>query len=69
MAAKTAEELYAHMVRQLPMKERLRLAALILNGVVPMLPPADEQEAWNEEDLRDLTRASLEYAAQTNDEG
>lgn len=29
----TAEEIYASTVRELPVEERLRLAALILNGV------------------------------------
>jgi hypothetical protein len=62
MATKTVEELYNQVVRRLPVKERLQLAALILNGVIPAF--VEESEAWSEEDLRDLTRASLEYAAQ-----
>lgn len=61
------EELYNQVVRRLPVKERLRLAALILNGLVPV--SVEESEAWSEEDLRDLTRASLEYAAQAHEEG
>jgi len=70
MASKTTEELYAKAVCRLPLKERLRLAAMILNGVIPTLAPADvdEKEAWSEEDLRDLTVASLWYAAQAHEE-
>lgn len=67
MATKTVEELYTQVVRRLPVKERLRLAALILNGLVPA--SVEESEAWSEEDLRDLARASLEYAAQAHEEG
>lgn len=71
MAAKNAEEVYTEVVRRLPLKERLRLAALILNGVVPALTPTgvNENEAWSEEDLRELTLASLWYATHTNEEG
>lgn len=70
MGPKTVEELYTKVVRPLPLKERLRLAALILNGVVPVLTPAgvDESEVWSEEDLRDLTLASSCHAAQANNE-
>jgi len=55
MAAQTADKLYAK-VRQLPLKERLRLAALILNDVIPAV---DEGTVWSEEDLQDVVRASL----------
>ena len=68
MTAKTAEDLYKTMVRRLPLAERLRLAALILNGVVPTSAAAeiDEQNSWSEEDLRDLTLTSAWYAAQAD---
>lgn len=65
MAAQTADRLYTQVVRQLPVKERLRLAALILNDVVPSVE-ADESESWEEEDLRDIALASLSYGIQTN---
>lgn len=66
-----AEELYNDQVRRLPLKEQLRLAALILNEALPAFSPSrvDEGEAWSEEDIRDLTLASLHYAAQADQEG
>ena len=71
MATKSVEEIYTREVRRLPLKERLKLAALILDGVVNVSDRADidEQTLWNEEDLRDLSVASLWYAAQANDKG
>jgi hypothetical protein len=69
MATKTAEDVYKTTVRRLPVAERLRLAALILNGVVPPGAAAkiDEQDSWSEEDLRDLTLTASWYAAQTDE--
>ncbi|MBI1742836.1 hypothetical protein HYR54_07175 [Candidatus Acetothermia bacterium] len=69
MTTKSAEEIYTKEVRRLPLKERLRLAALILDGVVNLSNRADidEQTLWSEEDLRDLSVASLWYATQAND--
>jgi hypothetical protein len=64
MAAQTADKLYAK-VRQLPLKERLRLAALILNDVIPAV---DEGTVWSEEDLQDVVRASLRYGAEADEE-
>jgi hypothetical protein len=64
MAAQTADKLYAK-VRQLPLKERLRLAALILNDVIPAV---DEGTVWSEEDLQDIVRASLRYGAEADEE-
>jgi hypothetical protein len=60
MAAQTADKLYAK-VRQLPLKERLLLAALTLNDVIPAV---DEGTVWSEEDLQDIVRASLRYGAE-----
>jgi hypothetical protein len=65
MTAQTADKLYIRVVRQLPVKERLRLAALILNDVVPSVE-ADESESWSEEDLQDVALASLRYGIQTD---
>ena len=58
------ERLYEDLVRPLPLKERLRLAALILNEVVPtrFSSEVDIGEVWSEEDIRDLTLTSLWYA-------
>jgi hypothetical protein len=64
MAAQTADRLYAK-VRQLPLKERLRLAALILNDVIPAV---DEGTVWSKEDLQDIVRASLRYGAEADEE-
>jgi len=61
MRVHTVETLY-NMVRQLPPKERLRLAALILQEIVTV--SIEEGDAWSEEDLQDLARASLHYATQ-----
>ncbi len=66
MAAQTADRLYIRLVRQLPVKEQLRLAALILNDVVPSVE-ADESESWSEEDLQDVALASLRYGTQTDE--
>jgi len=63
MAEQTADKLYVK-VRQLPLKERLRLAALILNDVIPVV---DEGTAWSEEDLQDIVRASLRYGAEADE--
>lgn len=70
MSSKTAEELYEDLVRPLPLKERLRLAALILNEVIPTLSTSkvDDGEAWSNEDIRDLTLTSLWYATQSEQE-
>jgi len=64
MPSKTTEELYEDLVRPLPLKERLRLAALILNGAVLTLSASevDDGEVWSDEDIRDLTLTSLWYA-------
>lgn len=65
MVAQAADKLYIKVVRQLPVKERLRLAALILNDVVPSVD-ADESESWSEEDLQDVALVSLRYGIQTD---
>ncbi|MCX8102893.1 MAG: hypothetical protein N3E42_00405 [Candidatus Bipolaricaulota bacterium] len=65
MRVHTVDALYNNnIVRQLPPKERLRLAALILHEIVTA-PCVEESDVWGEEDLQDLVRASLQYAAQT----
>nr|BAL60226.1 hypothetical conserved protein [Candidatus Acetothermum autotrophicum] len=64
MEAQTADRLYTKVVRRLPLKERLRLAALILNDVIPVV---DESTTWSEEDLHDVVRASLRYGTEAPD--
>ena len=59
-----AQEVYTANVRPLPRTERLRVAALILEELTRPLPPTiDQSDEWSEEDIRDLTAYSLNYAA------
>lgn len=60
----TAQEIYVSTVRDLPPPERLRLAALILDELAKsgMIPP-DSSGTWSDEDVRDLTAFSMQYAA------
>ena len=60
----TAQELYFQTVRDLPPTERLRLAALILEDLAqPNVSIVDSGEAWSEQDQREVTAFSLQYAA------
>jgi len=67
MRNKTAEDLYEHVVRRMPVKERLRLAGLIVNDVA--LASVEEGHAWTEEDEQELRRASLAHVAQGGQDG
>jgi hypothetical protein len=59
-----AQDVYMVNVRPLPPAERLRVAALILEEFTQAAPPVVEESAeWSEEDIRDLTAFSLQYAA------
>jgi hypothetical protein len=64
IAQKTAEEVYAQVIKPLPIPERLKLATLILNDVPPQAV-VDYSEEWTEEDINDLRVHSLRYAAQS----
>jgi hypothetical protein len=58
----TAQDVFDSSVKPLSLRERLRLAALILQD----LSQADlvaEGDSWSEDDERDLTAFSLGYAA------
>jgi hypothetical protein len=61
----SAKELYLKRVRLLSLKERLLLAAMILNDIT-----ADEQidfsDKWTEEDLQDLTTFALSHSESAN---
>jgi hypothetical protein len=63
----TVRELYETQLRSLPLAERLRLAQWIVNDLVKSAPrwTIDVSDAWSDEDLRDLTRATLTYAARS----
>lgn len=62
--ANTAQEIYAQVVRTLPLTERLRLANLILNDLVEQnVAVVEQSDTWTEQDRLDLTNFSLQYAA------
>jgi hypothetical protein len=61
----TAQEVFAETVSALPLSERLRLAALILQDLTRSgVSVVDHGDAWSERDQCDLTAFSLQYAAQ-----
>jgi len=62
----TVLEIYNSHVKTLSVTERLQLARLIMDELAESASRwlVDVSDAWSEEDLRDLTRASLAYAAQ-----
>jgi hypothetical protein len=63
--ALTAQEVFTETVRALPPSERLRLAALILQELTQSeVAGVDRSDTWNEQDQRDLTTLSLQYAAE-----
>ena len=60
----TAQEVFTETVRALPPTERLRLAALILQDLAQAdMTVVDTSSVWSEQDQRDLTAFSLQYAA------
>lgn len=63
--ALTAKEIFTETVQTLPPSERLRLAALILQELAQSdVAVVDRSDTWSDEDQRDLTAASLKYAAE-----
>ncbi|MFM7381495.1 MAG: hypothetical protein ACKO1W_00315 [Microcystaceae cyanobacterium] len=59
----SAQELYTQTVRNLPPTERIKLATLILNGLVDQPSSAiEESETWTEQDQNELLNFSLQYA-------
>ena len=63
--AVTAQEVFTETVRALLARERLRLAALILQELAQSeAAVVDHSDAWGEQDQRDLTTFSLQYAAE-----
>ena len=62
--ARTGQEVFTEAVQALPLNERLRLAALILQDLARSdVAVVDTSNAWSEQDQRDLTAFSLQYAA------
>jgi hypothetical protein len=63
--ALNAEEVFTETVRVLPLSERLRLAALILQELVqPEVVIVDRSDTWSDQDQADLTGVSLRHAAE-----
>ena len=54
-----AKQLYDNTIRTLPAKERLALAALILEDLASN---AEFDDSWTEQDIRDLAAFSLSVA-------
>jgi len=59
----TVLEIYKSHIKTLPVADRLQLAQLIMDDLAESAPRwmVDVSDAWSEEDLRDLTCASLAY--------
>ena len=54
----SAVELYEHTVKQMPSSERLRLASMILNDLLPS-GAIDDATEWTADDMADATKASV----------
>jgi hypothetical protein len=62
----TAQEVFMHDVRDLPLTERLRLASLILQEVTQSgVAIVEQSDNWSEQDKQDVAAFSLEHANQT----
>jgi len=63
----TVLELYETRLKPLSVVERLQLAQLLMSDLVKSAPrwSIDFSEEWSDEDMRDATRASLAYVAQS----
>ncbi len=60
----TIDEIYTQVVRVLPPGARLQLATLILNNLASQnVGVVDDSDTWTEEDISDLSKFSLQYAA------
>jgi hypothetical protein len=60
----TVQEVYSEIIQTLSPTERLRLATLILNGLVqPDSSVIDQRDEWTDEDQGDVVNFSLQYAA------
>ncbi len=57
--AANAKEFYAESVSKWPPKERLRVAAMILNDLTSPADSVDLSHSWNDEDIQDLTSFAL----------
>jgi len=55
-----AQKIYAEVVRDLEVSDRVQLAQLILRDIGP--DSSDYSDEWSDEDLADLSAAALRYA-------
>jgi hypothetical protein len=59
----TVQEIYQNIVATLPLSDRLRLAALILNDLTQQnVAVIDASNTWTDQDQLELTSFSLQYA-------
>lgn len=56
------QDLYRDSVRPMPPAERLQLARLILDELVPAELPLDVSDAWSDDDIADLASAAARHA-------
>jgi hypothetical protein len=66
----TLQEMY-DTARQMPPAERLHLAAMLRDDFIQKLPSTEmdgDNNAWTEEDMRDIANHSLQYAAKLYDD-
>ena len=70
----TVHDIYERQVKSLPVADRLQLARLIMDDLAESAPrwTVEASDIWSQDDLYDLSRASLRYAArslaETNDD-
>ncbi len=61
--ALTAQEIFIKTVRSLSPEEQFHLVVLILQELSQSgITVVDRRDTWNEQDKKDLTTASLQYA-------
>jgi hypothetical protein len=60
---KTADDVFATLIQELPKSERLKLASRILTELSETSAAAlDFDDSWNDEDMRDIAAFSLSHA-------
>ncbi len=63
--ALTAQEIFTRDVGDLPLSERLSLAAIILQDLTHSgVTVVEQRESWSDQDQQDLTALSRNYASQ-----
>jgi hypothetical protein len=60
--ATTVDEIYEQAMKTLTASDRLRLATMILNGIPPQ-SVGEYRDDWTDEDMRDVSRYSLQRAS------